>query len=159
MKVPFVLKLFIGVVLCLGAGLIGSLFTMPSIPTWYTFLEKPSFNPPDWLFSPVWTALYILMGIAFAIIWRRYKILKGAGFAMIIFLVQLLFNVFWSIAFFGLHSPLLGLIDIIILLIFIIITVISFARVSYLGAFLLIPYLLWVSFATILNTAIYILNK
>jgi tryptophan-rich sensory protein len=159
MKIPFLLKLFLSITLCLGAGLLGSIFTTSNIPTWYASLEKPSFSPPNWLFGPVWTLLYILMGIAFAIIWRRYGVLRGAGFAMAIFLVQLVFNILWSAAFFALHSPLLGLIDIIILLLLIIVTIISFNRVSYGGSFLLIPYVLWVGFATILNAAIYILNK
>ncbi|MGB3479386.1 MAG: TspO/MBR family protein [bacterium] len=159
MRIPFLLKLFISVALCLGIGFIGSLFTSPNVPTWYASLTKPSFSPPNWIFGPVWTFLYILMGIAFAIIWRRYGVLRGAGFAMSIFLVQLVFNILWSAAFFALHSPLLGLIDIIILLVLIVVTIIFFARVSYIGAFLLAPYVLWVSFATLLNAAIYILNK
>ncbi|MGB3340737.1 MAG: TspO/MBR family protein [bacterium] len=159
MKIPFLLKLFLSIALCLGAGFMGSIFTTSNIPTWYASLVKPSFSPPNWLFGPVWTLLYILMGIAFAIIWRRYGVLRGAGFAMTVFLVQLVFNILWSTAFFALHSPLLGLIDIIILLLLIIVTIIYFSRISYIGAFLLIPYALWVSFATILNAAIYILNK
>lgn len=159
MKIPFLLKLFIGIALCMGAGLIGSLLTAPNVSTWYASLDKPSFSPPNSLFGPVWTVLYILMGVAFAIIWRRYGVLRGAGLAISLFIVQLVFNVLWSGAFFALRSPLLGLIDIIILLILIIVTIIFFARVSYIGAFLLLPYVLWVSFATILNTAIYILNK
>ena len=159
MRIPVLLKLFIGVGMCLLIGLIGSLFTAPNISPWYESLAKPSFAPPNWVFGPVWTALYILMGISFAVIWRRYKILRGAGLAMVIFVIHLFFNTLWSAAFFGLHSPLLGLVDIIILLILIIITIIFFARISYFAAFLLIPYVLWVSFATILNISIYVLNK
>ncbi|MBN2620612.1 tryptophan-rich sensory protein [candidate division WOR-3 bacterium] len=159
MKIPFLLKLIMGIGLCLGAGLVGSMFTTPNVPTWYAQIQKPAIAPPNWLFGPVWTFLFLLMGIAFALIWHKYGTIQGAGVALIIFLVQLLFNILWSAAFFGLRSPLLGLIDIIILLVLIFITINYFHRVSFLGAYLLIPYAIWVSFATILNISILILNR
>lgn len=159
MKIPFLLKLIMGIALCLGAGLTGSFFTSPNIPTWYAQLQKPAFAPPNWVFGPVWTLLFVLMGIAFAMIWNKYGIVKGAAVAITLFLIQLLFNIFWSAAFFGLRSPLLGLIDILILLILIFATIRSFYQVSHVSAYLLVPYAGWVSFATILNTAILILNR
>jgi benzodiazapine receptor len=156
---PFLLKLIMGVGLCLGAGLVGSLFTSSNIPTWYAQIQKPAFAPPNWVFGPVWTLLFILMGIAFALIWGKYGTVPGAGGALVIFLVQLLFNILWSAAFFALRSPLFGLIDISILLVLIFITIVCFHRVSYLGSYLLIPYAIWVSFATILNISIFVLNR
>ena len=151
MKLPFIIKLIIGISLCLGAGFVGSLFTTPNIPTWYAQLQKPPFSPPNWLFGPVWTLLFILMGIAFALTWRRYGVTQGVTIALVFFFIQLFFNILWSVAFFGMRSPLLGLIDIIILLGLIFATIKCFYRVTPVSAYLLIPYALWVSFATILN--------
>lgn len=148
-----------GVALCLGAGLIGSVFTSQSISTWYAELQKPLFAPPNWIFGPVWTLLFILMGISFAVVWNKYGAVKGVGVAIILFLIQLVFNILWSAAFFALRSPLLGLIDIFILLVLILLTIRIFYRVSPAGAYLLVPYALWVSFATILNFSILSLNR
>jgi len=157
-KAMDIVKLVISIGVCLAAGLIGSIFTNASIPTWYTTLEKPSFNPPNWLFGPVWTALYILMGIAAFLLWRVRLSEPKARTALIIFIIQLILNVFWSIAFFGFRSPIAGLIVIVILWVAILLTILSFARVSIIAGVLLIPYILWVSFASILNAAIYVLS-
>jgi len=152
------LKLAVSLLVCLGAGWIGSIFTTPSIPTWYAGLAKPSFNPPNGVFGPVWTLLYLLMGIALFLVWRKAPQAPGAGLALVLFLVQLALNVLWSILFFGLRSPLLGLVDILLLWAAILATMLLFFRVSPAAGALLVPYLLWVSFASVLNFAIWRLN-
>jgi tryptophan-rich sensory protein len=136
---------------------LGSLFTTPAIPTWYATLKKPFFTPPNWIFSPVWISLFILMGISLFFVWRRqgHPQLKKA---LIFFFVQLILNVLWSLAFFGLRLPLLGFIDIILLWIAILLTILHFLKVSKFAGVLLIPYLLWVGFATLLNLSLWILN-
>jgi len=151
-------KLAISIGVCLAAGFIGSIFTNASIPTWYMTLEKPSFNPPNWLFGPVWTALYILMGIAAFLVWRAGLGEPKARTALIIFIIQLILNVLWSAAFFGFRSPIAGLVVIVILWVAILLTILSFVKVSIIAGILLIPYILWVSFASILNAAIYVLS-
>ncbi|HGE72528.1 TPA: tryptophan-rich sensory protein [Candidatus Poribacteria bacterium] len=151
-------KLAISIGVCLAAGFIGSIFTNASIPTWYMTLEKPSFNPPNWLFGPVWTALYILMGIAAFLVWRAGLGEPKARTALIIFIIQLILNVLWSVAFFGFRSPIAGLVVIVILWVAILLTILSFVKVSIIAGILLIPYILWVSFASILNAAIYVLS-
>src|SRR3990167_6257706 len=115
-------KLIISITLCEFAGILGTPFTMAAIPAWYVFLNKPSFAPPNWLFGPTWTTLYLLMGISFYLIWKQGLKKKKIKIAAYYFLGQLFFNFTWSIAFFGLRSPLLGLINILILLALIITT-------------------------------------
>lgn len=143
----------------LAAGIIGNLATIPNIPGWYAGLVKPSFNPPNWVFGPVWTILYLMMAIAF---WR---ILIGdpAGpnrsRGIVLFVAQMISNACWSVAFFGLHNPALALIVIIVLEILIVLTIISFLRMDRIAGLLLIPYALWVAFATALNIAIVRLNS
>ncbi len=154
-----IIKLAISIGVCLTAGFVGSIFTSASIPTWYMSLEKPSFNPPNWLFAPVWTMLFILMGISAFLVWRDGLSEPNVKIALIIFIIQLILNTFWSVAFFGLRSPIAGLIVIIILWITILLTILSFAKVSMAAGILLIPYILWVSFASILNASIYVLNR
>ncbi len=158
MKGTDILKLVASVVICQIAGFFGSLFTTPAIPTWYKTLNKPSFTPPNWIFSPVWIGLFILMGISLFFVWRRpdHPQFKPA---LIFFLVQLTLNVFWSIAFFGLRSPLLGLLDIGALWITILLTIQYSIKVSRVAGVLLIPYLAWVSFAALLNFFLWILNS
>ncbi len=146
------------IILCLLAGIIGSIFTTQNIPTWYASLNKPSFNPPNWVFGPVWTILYVLMGISAYLIYSKGIKKKEVKFALIIFGIQLILNTLWSILFFGLTSPLLGLICIIVLWISIILTIKLFYKIDKKATYLLIPYILWVSFATILNYYILILN-
>lgn len=139
------------------AGGIGSFFTASSIPTWYATLEKPFFNPPSWIFAPVWTTLYILMGISFYLILvSKTKINKTR--AIQVFIIQLILNTLWSIIFFGLKSPELALIEIVFLWISIVLTIKNFARIQPVASYLLYPYLAWVSFATLLTLAISILN-
>lgn len=147
------IKLIISIVICQLAGIIGSFFTIKSVSNWYLTLNKPFFSPPNWLFGPVWIFLYFLMGVALFLVWK-----KRNKKALTFFGVQLFLNAFWSIAFFGLKSPLFGLIIIIILWILILLTIIKFFKVSKPAAWLLIPYILWVSFATVLNFSLLILN-
>jgi benzodiazapine receptor len=151
-------KLVAAIVACLAAGAIGSIFTRTAIANWYTTLEKPPFTPPDWLFAPVWTLLYILMGVAAFLVWRMGSRDRQVRVALIVFLVQLVLNAFWSIAFFGLESPLYGLIVISILWVAILVTIVLFFRISKVSSILMWPYLLWVSFATVLNSSIWLLN-
>ena len=147
------------ILVCLLAGLIGSFATRAKIPGWYAGLEKPSFNPPAWLFGPVWTALYILMGIALFLVWRKGLAARGVKAALLVFLLQLVLNALWSFAFFGAESPLAGLVVIIALWATIVATIAAFAPLSPGAAVLLAPYILWVSFAAILNASIYFLNR
>jgi translocator protein len=139
-------------------GSIGSLATYPAIPTWYRFLLKPSFSPPNWLFGPVWTLLFTLMGVAAYLVFKEGLKKPQVKAALSMFAVQFVFNVAWSFAFFGAHSPSLGLMVILILWFLIVFTLILFKRVNSLAGYLLIPYFLWVSFAMILNAAVYSLN-
>jgi tryptophan-rich sensory protein len=148
-------KLIVSIAIPLIAGFIGSIFTTKSIPNWYATIQKPSFNPPNWIFGPVWTTLFILMGIALYLVWTSGK---ANNAALWIFGIQLALNVLWSIIFFGLHSPLWAFVDIIALWLAILATIISFFSVSPPAAYLLVPYILWVSFATILNWKIMVLN-
>ena len=153
-----IIKLIVSIVTCLCAGAIGSIFTAPAIPTWYAALEKPPFNPPNWLFAPAWTTLYLLMAISAFLIWRRDLDNRQVKIALIIFLVQLILNALWSAAFFGLESPLYGIIVIVALWVAILLTILKFFRISLLAGWLLLPYIGWVTFAAILNIYIFILN-
>jgi len=157
MKIIDILRLIASILLCQVAGFFGSLFTTPAIPTWYKTLNKPFFNPPNWIFSPVWISLFLLMGISLFMVWRRQDHPKFKT-ALIFFFVQLILNILWSIAFFGLRSPLLGFINIILLWIAILLTIQYFLKVSKFAGVLLLPYFLWVSFATLLNFFLWILN-
>jgi len=154
-----VLKLLISVGVCQLAGFIGSLFTSPAVPTWYATLKKPSFTPPSWVFAPAWITLYVLMGISLFLVWREGLSERNVKAAMGIFLVQLVLNTSWSIAFFGFRSTVAGLIVIVLLWICILFTMYSFLKVSVPAGLMLIPYILWVSFAAILNTSIVLLNR
>jgi translocator protein len=148
------IKLLGFTLLCLLAGIIGALFTSTGPTSWYSQLIKPSFNPPDWIFAPVWTLLYILMGIALYLAVRKKASLTG----IILFISQLVLNTLWTIIFFGFHYTLFAFIEIIILWLAILYTIIEFHKKSKAAAYLMIPYILWVSFATILNLAIVVLN-
>lgn len=159
MKSGDIIKLIVSIAACQGAGLIGSLFTTAAIPTWYTGLQKPFFTPPNWLFAPAWITLYILMAVAAFLIWRKGLDQKGVRFALIIFLIQLVLNTLWSIVFFWLESPLYGIIVIIALWIAILLTMIKFFKLSTIAGALLTPYIGWVSFAAVLNVAIWMLNS
>jgi translocator protein len=140
------------------AGLIGSLFTMAAIPTWYASLNKPFFNPPNWIFGPVWTILYILMGISLYLIVREGLKTPLVRQGVALFAIQLVVNLVWSIVFFGMHSPVSALAVIFLLLALLIGTIVLFYRISHAAAWLLVPYLIWCCFATILNASIIMLN-
>ncbi|MGB8707334.1 MAG: TspO/MBR family protein [Dehalococcoidia bacterium] len=159
MKLKDIFKLIICIVACLAAGAIGSIFTRSDIPTWYATLEKPAFTPPNWLFAPAWTLLYILMGTAAFLVWRKGLENRQVRTALIVFLVQLILNALWSVVFFGLESPLCGLIVISILWIAILVTAINFFKISRVASVLMWPYLLWVTFAAVLNSSIWLLNR
>jgi tryptophan-rich sensory protein len=141
----------------IAAG-IGSIFTSKTVGTWYLELVKPSFNPPSWLFGPVWTTLYILMGISLYLVWVKGTKSKKAQTALTFYGVQLGLNAFWSILFFGLQSPLYAFIEIIFLWGAIAATIYFFYKISKNAAYLLLPYIAWVSFAAVLNFFIYYLN-
>jgi len=157
-RVRDIVEAVVAVLICQGAGLIGSVATFPSIPTWYASLEKPFFNPPNWLFGPVWTALYTLMGISAFLVWRKGIRDRQVKVALGIFVAQLILNSLWSIVFFGLHSLLGGLIVILPLWVAILLSIVTFYRISKTAGVLLIPYILWVSFATLLNFSLWQLN-
>ena len=152
-------KLIISLALPFIASSIGSAFTMPEISTWYATLNKPFFNPPNWLFGPVWGSLFLLMGISLYMVWSKEENNLRARSAYIVFGLQLLLNTFWSIVFFGWHSPLLGFGIIILLWLAVWKTIRSFYRLNKTAGLIQVPYLLWLSFAAILNLAIVMLNK
>ncbi len=158
MKISNFLKLIIAIFVSESAGIIGSVFTAPSIPTWYVGIVNPALNPPAWVFGPVWTTLFALMGIAAFLVWKKGLDRKDVKIAIGIFIGQLLLNTLWSIVFFGLHSPGGALIEIIFLWFAILATIITFAKISKAAAWLLAPYILWVSFAMYLNFSIWALN-
>ena len=153
------LKAIFCILLCLSAGGIGSTFTASAIPAWYATLAKPSFSPPNWIFAPVWTLLYIMMGLAAALVWQKSLQAPQVRAALVTFLIQLILNMIWSFLFFGLRSPLYGLIDILFLWAMILVTIAQFSKVSIPAALLLIPYIFWVTFAFGLNLGIFLLNK
>ena len=151
-------KLIIAIVISELAGGIGAIFTVSAIPTWYAALAKPALNPPSWVFGPVWTTLYLLMGIAAFLVWNKGWDRKDIRKALGVFLLQLVFNAAWSIIFFGLHSPFWAFMDIIAMWLAIVWTMILFYRISKPAMCLLLPYILWVSFAAYLNYSILMLN-
>ena len=153
-----VIYIVIAVLVCLFIGFLSSFATQSSVNTWYTTLNKPSFNPPNAIFAPVWTVLYILMGVAAGIVWSKGFHHIWVKTALYHFGFQLLFNALWSIVFFGFKNPFWALIVILALLTLIILTIRWFRVVSKLAALLLIPYLLWVAFAMVLNFSIWQLN-
>lgn len=149
-------KLLISLALPQAVGGLGAFFTLPSIQSWYSFLNKPTWNPPNWLFGPVWTTLYLMMGIACFLIWKSEHPQKKQ--LLILYFIQLALNGLWSPAFFGMQNPMLGLWVIIPLWVLILLCILQFKKVSKWTSGLMIPYFLWVSFATALNFAIWQLN-
>lgn len=149
-------KLIVSIVLPLCIGFLGSALTFPSISTWYVTLNKPFFSPPNYVFGPVWTVLYILMGISLYLLWTAKK--KEKNKAIKLFLIQLVLNLFWSVIFFGLHNVQLAFFEIMALWIFILLAIRQSLLISKPAAYLLYPYIVWVSFASILNLFIVILN-
>lgn len=149
-------KLIISLIIPQLAGVVGSLFTMNSISSWYITLEKPEFTPPNSVFGPVWITLYFLMGISLYLVWTSKKLKSRTP--MIIFGIQMFLNAIWSIVFFGLQSPVFGLFIILVLWSIIAATIWSFWKVSKLAAYMLLPYIIWVSIATYLNYGIWTQN-
>ncbi|MFA6190170.1 MAG: TspO/MBR family protein [Candidatus Staskawiczbacteria bacterium] len=181
MKYNNIVKLVISIIICELAGVVGSVFTVSEIRNWYSGLNKPFFNPPNWIFGPVWTTLFILMGISLYLVWNNNwkpqnklnlkgkkpwnslseKFLTGSwqkANLILIFSIQLILNILWSIVFFGMHSPGAAFFILLMLWVAIVFTIINFYRVSKISALLLAPYILWVSFAGFLNFIIWMLN-
>jgi len=158
MSLNVIVKIFVALAVCLFIGFMASLATQVGIADWYPTLNKPWFNPPNWIFGPVWGVLYVLMGIAAGIVWSKGFYHKWVKTALYHFLFQLLLNGAWSILFFGLKEPFWALLDIIALFVILIFTIKWFKIVSDTAAYLLIPYAVWVLFATILNFEIWRLN-
>lgn len=148
-------KIVISLFLTFLTAFLGSLVTTPSISTWYANLQKPFFNPPNWIFGPVWTLLFFLMAISFYLVWLEKGLLKEK----VIFIIHLIVNFFWSFSFFYLHLPALALAMIIVLWSVILWLILKFYKISKTASYLLIPYFLWVSFASLLNLAIVWLNR
>lgn len=152
-------KLIGCLVVTLGTGFVGSLSTRSGIDTWYASLSKPVFTPPGWIFAPAWTALYVMMGIAAYLVLRQGLRQPGVAAALVAFAAQLGLNLLWSMLFFGKRQPLWGLADIAALWVMIVVTMVLFFRVSKPAGWLFVPYLAWVSFASVLNYEIWRLNR
>ena len=155
-----VFKILVMIVTTVVVGTISGLVTQESVDTWYPTIAKPSFNPPNWIFAPVWSTLYVLMGIAAGLVWhemdRQKETVKKA---LLFFAIQLVLNALWSYIFFGLHNPFLALIEIILLWLMIYETFVQFNKVNKIAGYLFIPYILWVTFALVLNASIWWLNR
>ncbi len=175
------IKLLVSIIICELAGVIGSFYTASEIQGWYAGLKKPFFNPPNWIFGPVWSILFLLMGIALYLVWEKNFVIKnfvGSAFdeswnkvsgkfwsgswqklnIILIFSAQLVLNILWSLIFFGSHNPAAAFFELLMLWVAIVYTIVNFYRVSKVASYLLIPYILWVTFAGILNLSIWILN-
>lgn len=153
-------KILLFVILCVAVGFLSSIVTRDSVSTWFPTINKPFFNPPGWLFAPVWTALYIAMGVAAGLVWSQISVSPElVKKALLFFGIQLVLNAAWSYIFFGLHNPLLALTEIILLWLFIFETYKQFKIINKTAGYLFIPYIAWVSFAAILNASIWWLNQ
>ena len=150
-------------VLCIAipliVGIIGSFFTMPEVGGWYAGLQKPSFNPPAWIFGPVWTLLYILMGISLWLVIRNGISSRPVQQAVALFSVQLSLNLAWSVLFFGMHLIAVAFIEVLILLVFIVATMFAFRKINPFAGWLFIPYLCWTAFASVLTGTLWLLNR
>lgn len=159
-RLSLVYKMLIMIATCVVVGYISGELTKDNREIWYPTLEKPIFNPPDWLFGPVWTLLYICMGIAAALVWDRIEARReDVRKALTFFWIQLALNAAWSFIFFGLANPLLALIEIVLLWLMIYETFIQFMKINKTAGYLFIPYILWVTFALVLNASIWWLNR
>lgn len=155
-----ILKIGVLVATCLAVGYFSGIATQSGVEEWFPTVEKPSFNPPDWIFAPVWSFLYILMGIAGGLVWARMEYQREeVRNALFFFAVQLALNGFWSVVFFGLRNPLLALIEIILLWLMIYETWFKFRKIDKMAGMLFLPYIAWVSFAAVLNASIWWLNR
>jgi tryptophan-rich sensory protein len=159
MKLKSFGRLLLSIAISQSAGLIGTLFTFSAIPTWYAYLNKPSFAPPNWVFGPVWTTLYALMGISIVLILEKKISRRKKNMALILFGLQLFLNFLWSVVFFGGHQLLLSIFIIVFLWLSILSLIIMFKKISNFASLLLVPYLAWVSFASLLNISIFVLNR
>ena len=146
-------------VVCQMAGLVGSVFTSRSVSTWYVTLKKPFFTPPNWLFGPVWFTLYTMMGVSLFLVSRKDVTAPVIRLALLLFAIQLVLNGSWTVAFFGLRSPIAGVVVISVLWIAIVLTIVRFFAISVAAGLLLVPYIVWVSFAAALNFAVAALNR
>ncbi len=153
-----IFKFVISILIPLAVGAIAGYFTSSSVDGWFATINKPSFNPPNWVFAPVWTMLYIMMGIAFFLVWKTDSAIMTRRSAIAAYIAQLILNFLWSFVFFYAHQPGWALVNIILLWLMILETIILFRKLSTAAAWLLIPYICWVSFATVLNFAIWKLN-
>jgi len=154
-------KIFVvilAIAICEAIGSIGSIFTIPAIGSWYAGLVKAPLNPPNWIFGPVWTLLFALMGVAAFMVWRRGYEKPPVRAALGVFVLQLALNVLWSVLFFGAHAPGAAFVDIIVMWLAILWTIIVFRKIDRASAWLLLPYILWVSFAVYLNFSVMVLN-
>jgi translocator protein len=161
-KMNKISKILVVVVTCLVVGYFAGMVTRSAITTWYPTLVKPSFNPPNWIFAPVWSMLYVIMGVAAGLVWNRMEQEKEkevAKSALIFFAIQLALNALWSYLFFGLKNPMLAGLEVIVLWLMIYETYLKFAKIDKIAGYLFIPYLLWVSFASVLNASIWWLNR
>ncbi len=154
-----IVKGIIALALPLLVGGVSGFFSVTGVESWYPTIQKPSWNPPNWVFGPVWTTLYVMMGIAFFLVWKDDTSKELKKIAITLFAVQLTLNFFWSFIFFKLQQPGWALVEIIAMWIFISLTIFAFAQVNKAAAWLLVPYISWVSFATILNYTIWQLNS
>ncbi len=157
-KLPATWKFIIAILLCESVGISSALLASASNNPWFDKLIKPTWNPPAYLFGPVWTTLYLLMGISLGIIWNNKASEQSKRKAYLLFATQLFLNFWWSILFFNFHSPAFALLDIILMVITIILTIFSFSSFSKIASWLLVPYIAWVSFAAFLNYSIWSLN-
>jgi len=158
-KLPSIWKLAIAIVTCEITGLASAIISNAGMNHWFQTLEKPSWNPPSYLFGPVWTLLYLLMGLSFWLVWTAKVPEWNKRNAYLIFGCQLFLNFWWSIIFFKYHSPSFAFIDIVLMVITILLTIFVFAKFSKIAAWLLVPYISWVTFASILNYTIWMLNR
>lgn len=155
-----ILRIAVVVMTCLVIGYFSGMVTRESITTWYPTLIKPVFNPPNWIFAPVWTVLYIMIGVAGGMVWNRLEFdAERVKKAFLFFIIQLALNALWSYLFFGFHNPLLALMEIVLLWLIIFETYTQFKKIDKVAGMLFIPYLAWVSFAMILNGSIWWLNR
>ena len=153
-------RIAIVVIICLAVGYLSGMVTRASITIWYPTLVKPSFNPPNWIFAPVWTSLYVMMGVAAGLIWNQITMQKAAVTkALQFFIIQLVLNALWSYLFFGLHNLMLATIEVVLLWLMIFETYSQFAKINKTASYLMLPYLAWVSFASVLTASIWWLNR
>ena len=153
-------KILLCVTTCIGVGYLSGMATQSSVTTWFPTLIKPSFNPPSWVFAPVWSLLYTMMGVAAGLVWNRIDCEKEAvKKALVFFVIQLALNALWSILFFGIRNPFLAFIEIILLWLMIYETYVKFGKIDKIAGYLFVPYILWVSFAAVLNGSIWWLNR